>query len=85
MPVIGWLLGLGFCGCGTEDLSVLGCYMALIFEWFRHFKRTSAFIIRVKQSKKKYLPFIPEDCGSFTLKHVSVIPSICTPKIPSVT
>jgi hypothetical protein len=34
MSVIGWLLGLGFCGCGAEDLSLLGCYMALIFEWF---------------------------------------------------
>jgi len=40
MPVIGWLLGLGFHSCGAEELSLLGCYMALIFEWLRHLKRT---------------------------------------------
>jgi hypothetical protein len=33
MPVIGWLLGLGVHSRGAEDLSLLGCYMALIFEW----------------------------------------------------
>jgi len=39
MPVTGRLPGLGFHTCGAEEWSLLGCYMALIFEWLLHFKR----------------------------------------------
>jgi hypothetical protein len=86
MPVIGWVLDLGFHSRGVEDLSLVGCYMVSLVEWLQHVKRTV-----VPSSSGLSSPRIsiyhssPKDFESFTLKHVSLAASICTPKRPSVT
>jgi hypothetical protein len=85
MPVIGWLLGVGFHSCGAEDLSLLGCYMALIYEWLRHFKRTVMPSSAGLSSPRRSIYLSSKKTESFTLKHFSVAASIRTPKIPSVT